>query len=125
MINPFVKYQGLEFFGIFENASGRNFTEVDRRTWNQYGAELLCRFGNNENLYVGGRYNMVKGELATKENVEIKRYNIGGGWFMTKNIMAKTEYVNQKYDGYSQAKYFIRRKIQWCSPRSGYFILNN
>ncbi len=103
MINPFVKYQGLEFFGIFENASGRNFTEVDRRTWNQYGAELLYRFGNNENLYVGGRYNMVKGELASKENVEVKRYNVGGGWFMTKNIMAKAEYVNQKYDGYSPA----------------------
>lgn len=103
MINPFVKYQGLEFFGIFETSSGRNFAEVDRRTWNQYGAELLYRFGNNENLYLGGRYNMVKGELATKENVEVSRYNIGGGWFMTKNIMAKAEYVSQKYDGYSPA----------------------
>lgn len=103
MINPFVKYQGLEFFGIFETSSGRNFAEVDRRTWNQYGAELLYRFGNNENLYLGGRYNMVKGELATKEDVEVSRYNIGGGWFMTKNIMAKAEYVSQKYDGYSPA----------------------
>ena len=52
---------------------------------------------------MGGRYNLVKGELASKENVEVKRYNIGGGWFMTKNIMAKAEYVNQKYDGYSPA----------------------
>nr|WP_199162063.1 hypothetical protein [Elizabethkingia sp. ASV34] len=100
MVNPFVKYKGLEFFGIFENASGRNFTEDNRRTWNQYGAELLYRFGNNEIFYIGARYNMVKGKLVTRENIEVQRYNVGGGWFMTKNIMMKTEYVNQKYDGY-------------------------
>lgn len=100
MINPFVRYKGLEFFGTFETASGRNFTETDRRRWNQYAAELLYRFGNNDNLYFGGRYNAVKGELATGQDVKVNRFNIGGGWFMTKNIMAKAEYINQKYDGY-------------------------
>lgn len=100
MINPFVRYKGLEFFGTFENASGRNFTETDRRTWNQYAAELLYRFGNDDNLYFGGRYNMVKGKLATGDKVDVTRYNVGGGWFMTKNILAKVEYVNQKYNGY-------------------------
>jgi hypothetical protein len=100
MINPFVRYKGLEFFGTFENASGRNLAETDRRTWNQYAGELIYRFGNDDNLYFGGRYNKVKGELATGNKVDITRYNIGGGWFMTKNILAKAEYVNQKYDGY-------------------------
>src|SRR5690554_6396758 len=41
MINPFVKYQGLEFYGVFENSSGKAVAEPDRRTFNQYGAELL------------------------------------------------------------------------------------
>lgn len=101
MINPFVKYKGLEFFGTYENASGRNFAETDRRTWNQYAAELLYRFGNNENLYIAGRYNGVDGKLATGQKVEVTRFNVGGGWFMTKNILTKLEYVNQKYDGYA------------------------
>lgn len=100
MINPFVRYKDLEFFGTFESASGRNFLETERRTWNQYAAEVLYRFGNEDNLYFGGRYNLVKGELATGNKVDITRYNIGGGWFMTKNILAKAEYVNQKYNGY-------------------------
>ncbi len=100
MINPFVKYKGLEFFGTYENASGRNFTETDRRTYNQYVGELLYRFGKNENLYIGGRYNEVDGKLITGEKINVKRYNIGGGWFMTKNILTKVEYVNQKYSGY-------------------------
>lgn len=100
MINPFLKYKGLEFFGIFESASGRNLVETDRRTYNQYAAELIYRFGNTENLYFGGRYNKVDGKLITGDNISVDRYNIGGGWFMTKNILAKLEYVNQKYDGY-------------------------
>ncbi|WP_300669930.1 hypothetical protein [Soonwooa sp.] len=30
----------------------------------------------------------------------VQRYQIAGGWFMTKNIVTKVEYVNQKYNGY-------------------------
>ena len=100
MINPFVKYQGLEFFGTFESASGRNFTETERRSWTQFAGELIYRFGNTENFYIGGRYNQVNGEMATGEDIKVDRFNLGGGWFMTKNILVKAEYVNQKYDGY-------------------------
>lgn len=100
MINPFVKYKGLEFFGIFELASGRNLTETERRTYNQYAAELLYRFGNAENFYFGGRYNKVDGKLISGDDINVDRYNIGGGWFMTKNILTKLEYVYQKYNGY-------------------------
>lgn len=105
MINPFIKYKGLEFFGVFENASGRDFnTETKRRTYNQYAAELLYRFGGHENFYIGGRYNAVRGELSAENGgnkISVDRYNLGGGWFMTKNILIKGEYVNQKYDGYA------------------------
>ncbi len=100
MINPFLKYKGLEFFGIFESASGRNLVETGRRTYNQYAAELIYRFGNTENFYFGGRFNKVDGKLITGDDISVDRYNIGGGWFMTKNILTKIEYVNQKYDGY-------------------------
>src|SRR5690625_140010 len=102
MINPFVKYRGLEFFGVYEHVSGKASFEPDTRSFDQYSAELLYRFGNNENFYVGGRYNLVKGtEFTTNNDIEIDRINLGAGWFMTKNILAKLEYVRQTYDGYS------------------------
>ncbi len=100
MLNPFVKYQGIEFFGTYERASGKADAELDTRSFNQYAAELIYRFGNNENVYVGGRYNYVDGEMAGGTDVNISRFNVAAGWFLTKNILAKVEYVNQKYDGF-------------------------
>ncbi|MCJ7758648.1 MAG: hypothetical protein MUP24_10920 [Gillisia sp.] len=101
MINPFVKYKGLEFFGVFEQATGKKASETETRTWNQYAAELIYRFGNDENLYVGGRYNYVDGEEVGGNNVDVSRFQLGAGWFMTKNILAKVEYVNQEYNGFN------------------------
>ena len=98
MINPFVKFGGLEFYGVYENATGKIKTEADSRSYNQWGAELLYRFGANEDLYLGGRYNYVDGENQSGD-IEVDRFNIGGGWFLTKNVMAKLEYVTQSYDG--------------------------
>jgi hypothetical protein len=96
-INPFVKYKGLEFFGIFEMVSdgsdaGGSFT--------QFGAELLYRFGGQDQLYVGGRYNGISGELTDSGATrEISRVNVGGGWFLTNNVLAKLEYVSETLDG--------------------------
>lgn len=103
-INPFVKMKGLEFFGIYEVSKGtRTEGSVDGK-YTQVGAELLYRFGSWEQFYVGGRYNSVKGfgEYVTGSpeptSVKIDRSNIGFGWFMTKNMLTKVEYVNQSYD---------------------------
>ncbi len=106
MINPFVKFQGLEFFGLYENVSGKRATETDTRTFNQYGAEVLYRFGAGEDFYLGGRYNLVEGTTVGGD-IEISRLNIGGGWFLTKNVLTKLEYVTQSYDGdgYTGSKY--------------------
>ncbi|CAM3782669.1 hypothetical protein FLCU109888_01300 [Flavobacterium cucumis] len=101
MVNPFVKYKGFEFFGLFETVSGRKIAETDRRNFTQLGADLLYRFGKDENLYVAGRYNSVSGELDATQDIDVQRISLGAGWFMTKNILAKVEYVNQSYDGYT------------------------
>jgi len=104
-INPFVKFGGLEFFGVFEQTMGNN-GEDNREDgkFTQIGAELLYRFGSWDQFYVGGRYNSVSGhgdyakggdEPDTKK---IDRINFGGGWFMTKNTLVKVEYVKQQYN---------------------------
>jgi len=106
MINPFVKYKGLEFFGTYERANGKRASEIDKRTANQYAAELIYRFGNMENFFLGGRYNMVDSEELNGDNVEIDRMQIGAGWFLTNNILIKAEYVNQSYDGFNTESIF-------------------
>jgi len=96
-INPFVKYQGLEFFGLIEQVNngadaGGGFTQL--------GGELIYRFGADENVYLGGRYNTVTGEQTdAASEIEISRINFGGGWFLTENVLTKLEYVKQSYDG--------------------------
>ncbi|MCF4100201.1 hypothetical protein L1I30_00840 [Gillisia sp. M10.2A] len=101
MINPFLKYKGLEFFGIYERAKGRANSETSERTYNQYSGELIYRFGRDENLYIGGRYNIVEGEEMGGNDIDITRFQLGAGWFLTKNILAKLEYVNQEYNGFN------------------------
>ncbi|THV57335.1 hypothetical protein EZV76_15180 [Flagellimonas alvinocaridis] len=106
MFNPFVKYKGLEFFGTLEFANGKADAELDTRSANQYAGELIYRFGNNEKFYVGGRYNLVDAEDATNGDVEITRFQASAGWFMTKNILMKMEYVTQQHDGYPTSSIF-------------------
>ncbi|MDN3596231.1 hypothetical protein [Zunongwangia endophytica] len=102
MINPFVKYRGLEFFGTIETATGKASAEVDERTANQYAGELIYRFGLDENIYVGARYNMLDAEDPSGQDININRFQAAAGWFMTKNILLKAEYVVQNYDDFSQ-----------------------
>ncbi len=126
MVNPFVKFKGLEFFGLIEKVSGKNTAETDTRSFTQLGGELLYRFGQKENFYIGGRYNVASGELASRavldgvgsptgntvsEDIDVTRINLGGGWFMTKNIMVKLDYVTQKYDGYNNDSKFYDAKF--------------
>ena len=100
MINPFLKYQGLEVFGTVELTNGRRLNETDRRNAEQYAGEVIYRFGNNENFYIGGRYNTVSAELQGGDDISIDRFQLGAGWFLTKNILLKAEYVNQEYKDY-------------------------
>ncbi|WP_246074249.1 hypothetical protein [Flavobacterium daemonense] len=100
MINPFIKYKGLEFFGTLEFTSGGDYKGTDdSRKVNQYVADLVYRFGENERFYIGGKYNLVDGKLANAnaEAIQINRFEAAAGWFMTKNVLAKLDYVNQNY----------------------------
>jgi hypothetical protein len=103
-MNPFVKFRGLELFGVVERATGKTSTEIAERTWNQYAFDTVYRFLPDEKMYVGARYNKVSGTLAgVTGDVGANRWQLAGGWFITANLLAKGEYVNQKYVGYPQA----------------------
>ena len=100
MFNPFLKYGGLEFFGILETSNGKDKGESSDRNYTQLSGELIYRFGTAEDLYLGARYNTVDGELKSGEDISVNRFQVGAGWFLTKNILMKAEYVNQDYKDY-------------------------
>lgn len=113
MGNVFLKYKGVEFFGTYENANGRSNSEADMRNATQLAGELIFRFGKNENFYVGGRYNTVKAEMAfaPDDPVTVSRIQGVAGWFLTKNILAKLEYVTQEYKDYPTNLIFSEGKF--------------
>ena len=51
---------------------------------------------------------MASGQLpgVQDEEVSINRINIGGGWFLTDNILTKLEYVNQSYNDFAPGSNF-------------------
>jgi hypothetical protein len=102
MINPFLKYKGLELFGTYETARGRAITEFTQRKATQYAFDVIYRFpANSENFWIGFRYNTVTASLQGYANdITVQREAGSIGWFLTRNVMLKAEYVNQAYMGY-------------------------
>jgi hypothetical protein len=117
-LNGFLKFSGLEVFGTYEKASGRSKSETTTRDMTQWAGDVVYRLGKAENLFVGARYNTVDAELAgaTITKVNINRVSFSGGWFITKNIMLKGEYVEQKY------KDFPTTDIRYKGKFNGYVI---
>lgn len=111
MGNLFLKYQGLEFFSIVELGSGKGSSEVDERSFTHLAADLLYRFGSNEDVYIGGRYNTVKADDVSGTEVTVNRFQLGAGWFLTDNILAKLEYVNQDYKDFAADSRFADGKF--------------
>ena len=100
VVNPFIKFHDLELFGQVEQAKGRTLVETSDRTWNHYAGEAVYRVFSNQ-FYVAGRWNQAKGEFAGIANeVTVNRIQAGGGWFISPNMLAKLEYVEQKYEDF-------------------------
>ncbi len=92
MINPFIQVKGFNLFGVIESTKEM----VTGHTVQQYAVN--AQFFLSNTIYVAGRYNTVSGYLAGAPNkTTVDRIQFGGGWFMTQNILAKVEYVSQKY----------------------------
>ena len=100
-INPFVKFRGLELFGVLERAKGKATAETTEREWKQHAVDVVYRFASGEQAFVGARYNKASGTLVgIAGDVGARRYQFSAGWFLMANVLTKVEYVNQTYQGY-------------------------
>jgi hypothetical protein len=97
--NLFVKYSGLELFGTLEKARGITTKAVDY-DFVQSAIEAIYRMGRQEQWFVGARYNTVANK-ETSPQMQVSRLQLAGGWFMTKNVAMKLEYVDQKYQNFN------------------------
>jgi hypothetical protein len=126
MINPFAKFKGLEVFGSYEIVRGSNYADVsgtDRKVWNkrnfsQYSVEGLYRFLPREQVYVGARYIGTTAEPrgmldsgGSQLEVSINRLAFAAGWFATKNMLLKGEYVVQKFNDFPTTDYRNKGKF--------------
>lgn len=102
-INPFLKYQAVEFFGTFDNYRGKSLSEPTWRTWTQQSGEVVYRFWD-ERMYAGVRANTAKGALLSGQgitytgDVSLDRNALAAGWFVTPVMLLKGEYMQQKYN---------------------------
>ncbi len=115
MANGFLKVKGVELFGTYEYSAGRTAKEFNSRKARQFAIDGVYRFGHQENLFVGLKYNTVSARLADNlagtgagpivynDDVKINRVAGAAGWFLTKNILLKGEYVVQKYKDFPSA----------------------
>lgn len=90
MANLYIQFHGLEVFGVYENMKG--VLKGADQHFTQTAIQAIYRLGS---FYVGTRLNNVSDNSGSTVN----RLNLGGGWFMTDNVLVKLDYVNQKYDG--------------------------
>jgi hypothetical protein len=114
MINPFIKFHGLEFFGTYEKLKGSMYFEPANadRSFTQLAGELIYRFLPRDQLYVGARYNTITGQQLFQTNdVTITRTTMVAGWFPTRNILIKAEYVTQKYLDFTPYDYQYNGKF--------------
>lgn len=100
-INPFIKFQDFELHGVYETATGEKTGQTER-TFDQIAVDAIYRFGD---VFLGARYNTVSGELATGEDVTVDRIQVGGGWFLTPNVLMKATYVSQNYNDFPTGLY--------------------
>ena len=102
-VNPFVKFRGLELFGVIEQGEGKATAEAATRQLDQYAADVVYRFLPGEKMYVGARYNTVSAELpisGKNYDVSVDRGALSAGWFITPMVLVKGEYVTQKYNDF-------------------------
>jgi len=135
MVNPFVQVGDLELFGTLERVSGSRGGDLEDGTLQQFAGEAIYRFLDGD-LYTGLRYNVMEGDLnlavdrtgfgppsppADWNEVTVKRWQIGAGWFMTKNILVKAEYVTQAYNDFPATRNVQTADglIQGDEPRLG------
>lgn len=84
--------------------------------WTYYAGDVVYRF--TPALYAAARYSSASTSMlaGNASDGRVDRIQIGGGLWLTRNLLMKLEYVDQKYDGFAVGQ-IVNNGIQaWRNP---------
>lgn len=114
-LNGLVKIIGFEVFTTYELARGRSAFEDRTRQVKQLAVDWIYRLGARGEFFMGTRYNSVRAQLAGfADEVEVNRAVLCAGYFFTKNILLKAEYVDQWYLHFPENDYRNNGHFNGC-----------
>jgi len=101
--NLFTRYMDTEFYAMYEIADGADFYDKSMKM-NHYAFDVVQRF-NNDKFWLAARYENAVVKYADAFNdfgdAELTQWQVGAGWFLSKNAVAKLEYIDQKREKFS------------------------
>ncbi len=101
--NLFLKYKDTELYGMYEIADGADVYDKDMKM-KHYAVDLVQRFYNDK-FWAAARYENAVVKYADAFNdfgdAELTQWQLGLGWFLSKNAVAKLEYIDQKREKFS------------------------
>jgi len=84
--------------------------------WSYYAGQVLYKF--NPATYAVARYSAANADKISGNDSmgKVYRIQVGGGLWLTRNMLAKVEYVNQKYSGFASGVVLNNGISAWRNP---------
>lgn len=85
-------------------------------TWSYYAGDVVYKL--TDALYAAARYSGAQADKfqGIDSNGSVNRYQVGGGLWLTKNLLVKVEYVQQKYSGFATGNIVNNNVQAWRNP---------
>lgn len=101
--NLFLKYKDTEFYGMYEIIDADDVRHQSIKV-NHYAFDIVQRFYNDK-FWAALRYENAVQKYADYASdfgdSELKQYQAALGWFLSKNAVAKLEYIKQEREKFS------------------------
>ena len=101
--NLFLKYKDTELYGLYEVVDAADVFDKSMKV-NHYAIALVQRF-NNDKFWLAARYENAVQEYADAwkdfGDAELTQIQLAAGWYLSKNAVAKIEYIDQDRKNFS------------------------
>lgn len=116
----FDNHSPLKLYGHYGMTQDKDINGIaagaPEEKWTYYAGDVVYKI--TPALYAAARYSNASTDMlgGAASNGKVDRYQVGGGLWLTRNLLVKMEYVNQKYDGFAVGQ-VVNNGIQaWKNP---------
>jgi predicted porin len=110
----------IKFYGHYGMTQDKDINGTAAGTpeekWNYFAGDVVYKL--TPALYAAARYSNASTSMlgGKATNGKVGRIQVGGGLWLTKNLLVKMEYVHQKYSGFGTGE-MVNNNIQaWRNP---------